>query len=122
MDEFPIDPDAFVVAWPLFLVIDKTTCHLSIKEGKGIAIGQTGSADFVPLFTDRDLAERFIRRLGNPRLVPEEIVPAEALDLLQELALLEHTHVGFDPTGGPKGSGPCFPIKDVIRALRAQGA
>jgi hypothetical protein len=108
-DGLDFDLEHLLVGGPLW--------HAGDAEG-GIGLGgTTGGRPYVPVFTRRDLAERWTARSGIPRLVPIELpTPAGFLAFLASLAGGAHGRVAVDPE--PHRPTRSHSISEVIAALR----
>lgn len=113
--------DEFLVTGPICLVADRSTAHLPLGKGMGIMVGTDGKVPFVFLFTDADLAERFIKTTDDPTryVVKQFLEPRDFVIGLEKLAQLGHTHVNIDCPGisiaGRKRVGS---LADMLRAAR----
>lgn len=101
----------FALSWPLYSV--------AIKADGGDLLQtyytETG-LKFVPIFTDIDLAERYIRNEplgGEPRAIES---PARLAAFLRALRADGHTHVGFDIGG----TYPVTTIDEVLSRAELQ--
>jgi hypothetical protein len=93
------DPNGFLLTFPLFAVAHGNSTSEQIHRGKGfIVFTQQGKTDFVPIFTDMDLADRFLEKDGDPDLVKVRLKDMESFRaFLQALAMAGVTLISFDP-------------------------
>ena len=104
-EELPFDHNEFWVTGPLWVVVERNPPPGSA----GYAYGRADGVEYLMVFTDRDLANRFVQHDDRLKTLVPGIVetPAQWLGLL-ELALQQGcTHVGFDP--GPATPAPHRP-------------
>jgi len=119
----PVDENIFTVVGPLWLIAPCPQPTALVELCKTIVRGFVKSkggtlVPYVPVFTDGDLAYRFVERLGQ---VPGKLKPfmcptlKELVILLQALVALGETRVGFDsePT-----HVRVIPISRVLQGVR----
>lgn len=127
MEELDFDPNQFIVVNPLWYVADRKSLDDPDARGVVFAKGVTsGGRAFVAVFTDRDLAERFVERVRLPDAVPVEIrTPTEFLTILDYLAETgsEHELIAIDPESGqlPRIATIARVIQAVRESLKQQG-
>jgi hypothetical protein len=109
MDELDFDPNRFVFVYPVW------TCA---RPGTFDMIGGnvTRGGKFIAVFTDEDLADRFLESRGlsgcaDLLFFEDKDTLAGALKLLQQSGF---THVAVDPAGVDVGEA-AKPIDNVIR-------
>jgi hypothetical protein len=98
--EQPHNPSGFLLTFPLFAVAHGNSTSERIHRGKGfIVFKQERKTDFVPVFTDMDLADRFLEKHGDPELVKVRLRDMETFrTFLQALTIAGVTLISFDPT------------------------
>jgi hypothetical protein len=109
------DPDTFQVTFPLWMLVHP------VKKAEGfITINGAGGEVATPLFTDRDLVDRFQQE--NPPLKHYALAmmenPAKVLPLLGILEKRGFTHVTMDHT---KRGAMFFPIAQLRSAIESAG-
>jgi hypothetical protein len=120
-DDYPTWDQFFIFSPPWFLARggavrteqDVATLDFALRDGE--------SGKVLPLFTDADLAERFVAALGDKGagLSPFSLKMMDrALHLVEVLAQTgAATHVNIDP--GPNlGRNPYVPIGEFLAAVR----
>lgn len=122
-DSLPFDPNEFIIAGNLWLIApaprpaDLTElCQSLLLVDTVLANGVTGL--YAPVFTDIDLAYRFIERHGESIEGLEPFScnsPERFAAILQKMLELGHLHVGFDPE---ETHAVFFPTAGVIAVLR----
>jgi hypothetical protein len=107
-DDDPLDPGPFLVVYPVWMIAphprpaDPTALLRQILRGTAVA-GDGSEITFVPVFTDRDPAERFACQLetrdGRDAPVSVMEVPDDEAFAVLLIALADTrvTHVVFDP-------------------------
>ena len=115
MEDFPVDPNEFLLAVPAWALFDKT--HLTGGGGLGIVEACGKDKRRCPLlFTDLDQAERFATRLGQPAIQPHRLdTPGDLVDFLRVLLQRGHRDVGFDPPEQDHVPMRTFTIASVIK-------
>lgn len=122
MDAF--DPNEFWVSGPLIAIVltDGVTERGGFRTGAllklGYKKGDGTEGSLIPLFTDPDLAERFLQSLGEEGDRYHAVQPntrAVLARLLEDVQRHGTTEVGFDPAPGHDRRAP---IARVIAALR----
>jgi hypothetical protein len=118
-------PTAFLIVYPVWLIapvpLPTDLPRLIQRLIQGVSVGVSGTTNYVPVFTDRDLAERFGNQLegagGEDAEVSLMSVPDGAYfkKLLGLLLTAGRTHVSFDPE--EHGDNPVL-ITRVLAALR----
>jgi hypothetical protein len=117
MNELDFDPGRFVIVNPIWYVVSRESLESLSTTGPGIAQAKTSDGRwYLPLFTDQDLAERFIQRTGLDGEPIETPLPSNFLNLLEYLERTGHEYTAIDPEPGrPLRIGP---ISRVIQAVR----
>jgi hypothetical protein len=94
------DPNGFLLTFPLFAVAHGNSTSEQVHRGQGfIVFRQEGKTDFVPIFTDMDLADRFLAKHGDPALVKVRLKDMETFRaFLLALTVAGVTLISFDPT------------------------
>jgi hypothetical protein len=94
------DPNGFLLTFPLWAVAHGNSTSEQIHKGQGfIVFQQEGKTDFVPIFTDMDLADRFLEKHGDRELVKVRLKDMETFRaFLQALTTAGVTLISFDPT------------------------
>jgi hypothetical protein len=118
MEELDFDPNKFIIANPLWYVAGRKSIDNPDARGIIFAKGMTsGGRTFVAVFTDRDLAERFIERANLTDAMPIEIqTPTQFLTILDYLVSTgsEHELIAIDPE-----PGQCPRIATVARVIQS---
>lgn len=114
------DGNKFAVTGPCWIVVERASFDTKGQFAGGFVTGKIGPASYVAVFTDRDLANRFVEHGGRLKtLVPALLETPQALiGFLEGCKPSGCTHVGFDrpPIGNPV---TVIPIQNVIDAARA---
>src|SRR5438105_2986953 len=100
MGEF--GPEEFIFTSQLWFIADKSTVKHDPKtgapdlgDGTGVVCGKTSGKDCVAIFTDLDLAQRFITQNGVPDLVPASFDTRQGfVAFLRRLAEVGHSTIG----------------------------
>lgn len=113
--------EGLLIQFPVWTLVDVAIYQASGIE-RGLAVFGTDSAGigpFLPLFTDPDLAARFLETTQMPAMVVVPLRTPEALDAILRLRCAtepELSHVGLDvsffPGRGP--SGRFYPISEIL--------
>jgi hypothetical protein len=119
----PADPGEFVVVEPVYVIAPSPPPADQLEALRRLARGTAPGPDgtpttFVVAFTDRDLAEQFVRDVGPPgaALTPLRLATRETFAVaLENLARMGVTHVAFDP--GPE-QVRVLDVARVIHGLR----
>lgn len=107
---------------PYFLSVTDPSAGVAaskiVRHGFAFEDGRAGVA--VPLFTDRDLAQRFAEAMEGERVALFSFAPADMGEfekLLRRLVLSGATHVSIDPGPDPERHSriPASVILDAIR-------
>ena len=115
--------DPFALSFPLWAVLDTDIFADDEKNffsaiAKGEAYYGQGDIPFVVVFTDQDLAERFVDQPGAP---PHRYVPIDNAESFAGFLKDAQDHgfaiVGFDP--GPNKDPVVIPIGNILAAYRA---
>jgi hypothetical protein len=103
-DDLGVDPNVFYSPGPLWVVAVRKTVGLDEKTGEPVAnsataivSGSTKNRRFIAVFTDEDLAERFVAQQGSLDFIPAKILSAaEYVGLLETWPRTGFTHVAYD--------------------------
>jgi hypothetical protein len=113
-----VDPHVFDIVNPPWAVAETSRVDPATGRGAGWAGFTVGEKRVIILFTDRDLAERFIERLARPNLAPCQFgTPRDYLRWLEEMAKHGYTHIGFDHE---PNRARLLPLARVLAEVRAQ--
>lgn len=121
MEELDYDPERFSIVNPVWHVVDRK----SIPDGPPLFATGEGSdgRQYVVAFTDIDLAQRFIERMGHPDAVAIPMPkPSNWIDILENLTGQGHEYVAIDPEPGRRLRIYSIPelIEHVRNMLREQ--
>jgi hypothetical protein len=116
MEELDFDPNKFAFSYPLWLCVGKGKGNVA-----GFALG--GGRSAVAVFTDQDLAERFITASGARGQVDfvditDAIVFAK---LLTQMKANGASHVVFDDTGKASAVRVVKDIDALLRVIAGKG-
>ncbi len=94
------DPNSFVLTFPLWAIAHGASKSEQIHSGQGfIVFREEGKTDFVPVFTDVDLANRFLEKHQDPALIKVRLKDLEAFGAFLEVMTRQgQTLISFDPT------------------------
>jgi hypothetical protein len=114
MDEPGIDPAAFAFTYPVWVCV--------CKDNHGSVIGSgtlEGGRVFLAVFTDGDLAERFLTERGERDAADIIDIPNSAnfAGALKDLQLAGYSHIVFDCTGKLGDAGRVFDIPALLQAI-----
>jgi hypothetical protein len=96
----PVSEGTFYVLGPVWYIVHRHALTLEPRQTiEGLVVGTTPKGTgFVPLFTDKDLADRFVKTQGGSELIPVRIMsPEDFLVILEQFKEQGHTHIGYDP-------------------------
>jgi hypothetical protein len=114
----PVDPNEFLLVaspWAVVAISQATSGKTRIEEVAGLTKANRRIAF---LFSDRDLAEEWIRRTGRTDWFPMQLgTPIEYLRWLEQLQTMGFTDATFDP--GPKRMRTA-PVARMIEDMRRQ--
>jgi hypothetical protein len=104
-DDLGVDPNVFYSPGPLWVVAvrqtvgrDEKTGDLVVNSATAVVGGGPKNCRFIAVFTDEDLAERFVAEQGKLDLVPVKICsPADYIGLLEGWTRAGVVHVVYDP-------------------------
>jgi hypothetical protein len=111
MDE-PFDPDKVLITLPLYTV--------SQRSGGVIWADHADPTDpLLPLFTDQDLAERFIAARGlAAEAVAKPIAAENTAEVLEALSKQGFRRVALDPSGRSGERVRVLPLRAIIAGAR----
>jgi hypothetical protein len=105
--------DIYSPVWHIVSRISLANPHLRMVVAEG---GKEG-AWWIPVFTDQDLALRFLTRMNHPNMIALEMeCPETWLLFLERLQHDGYERLAFDPEPGQISRGGT--IADVIKAVR----
>jgi hypothetical protein len=112
--------DVFFATFPVWTVVDAEQFRGTQNIVRSLpVIGSDELGKFFPVFTDDDLAKRFIEDWPLPGKAPLQLITPRALwDVLTELKPLGCGHVGIDVSLRPTIRGRFYPISEVLEALK----
>jgi hypothetical protein len=127
MDE-PFDPGQFLIRLPLWLVITRegpppqhpANEHAGVVRVRGYVCLVNRGVRHVAVFTDRDLANRWVQHDDRLQtLVPAIIeTPKQWIALLRGWELNGETRIGFDP-GPDSGPAHIFSLRAILDGVLA---
>jgi hypothetical protein len=115
-EEMDFDPHAFIFSYPVWVVSRKDNPE-SLAGGP-----MPGGGKFVAVFTDEDLAERFIRQTcRESESATGAIADADAFSgFLRVMQSAGYTHVVLDPSGKP-AQVKTLDIDSLLKAVERGG-
>ena len=119
-DELDFDPDTFFIPGHLWLIVAKPKPATMEALCRSLVRAATPKGPFVPVFTDTDLAYRFIERHGQtdnfePLSSP---TPDEFAVILEGLMAAGYTHLAFDPEPDRARRTRIAPLVESLRNRR----
>ena len=123
MADLPSDPDAFVIESPVWTIAIDAELRAHGMPGGVAVMASAGHGLVFPLYTDEDLARRFLEESGAVGRSPYRIDGLPHLvALLRAMELVGVNRVGIDcPTAAnPRGEAGRYPT--VRQVLAAAGA
>jgi hypothetical protein len=110
MDE-PFDPNKVLITLPVYI--------LANQQGTPFTDSTYRAGPLLPIFSDKDLAERFVAALGGPPGIVVTPVPREkTVAYFERLAGLGFQRVAIDPTGRQGDRVGVLPLANFIEAAR----
>jgi hypothetical protein len=125
-DDSGFDPNIFYAPGAAWVVAFRQTARWDETAGEAVATGatavisgQTETRRFIAVFSDKDLAERFIAQQESTDLVPAKIRnPAEYVSILERWGQAGFTHVAYDLGKLGTPARFMFPIARAIDEIK----
>jgi hypothetical protein len=115
-----IDPEAFVFGFPVWTVADGEKHGQRGFPTSIVLLTVLNKGDVMAVFTDVDLARRFIEEMPLPGKVPVELLTEEDLRaILSEFQRIKGDYVVFDVSARPQLRGRFCPVKQLLDSLPA---
>src|SRR5690349_12077699 len=100
-DDGTLEPGKFYADYPLWTLYDAALAKLGMPSGVP-QINPRGMPPLLAVFTDADLAERFITALGRPDVKPLALRnPKAVLDVAEHFQKAGVQHVAIDISAHP---------------------
>jgi hypothetical protein len=104
------DPASFYILASVWHVVHRDTFEVLVGDA-------SDGRSYVPVFSDSDLAERFIGRVHDPDRIPLEFQsPVKWLEFLEALRKEGHEYIAIDPDPGKRLR--IATIENVIESVR----
>jgi hypothetical protein len=115
--------DHFEFEFPVWTIVDLQRFKQSGLAGSvTVMMGSDGIGRFLSMFTDVDLAKRFIEDCPLPGKGPLALAtPKALLAVLSDFEkIVKGEHVGIDVSSKPKITGRFYPVREIISRLQTE--